>query len=117
MGSSQEVNINATTLPKNTTDSEWQKYFAGLKMIVQPVREQRMGGVRSIKLQDGEQYKGDTNAIRYKNFINDILSNIRHGGTDFCYYIYQIADLLKYEHSLRAKYRPEYECFEVSLMM
>ncbi len=111
----QEINLNATTLSEGMTDRAWQDYFARMKMIVQPVKAKTMGGVSSLRLSEGEEYQGDTIAMSYKKFINDTLHDIRIGEICYCFYIYQIAELLKYEHSLKATYLPEYECFEVSL--
>ena len=52
-----------------------------------------------------ESYSGETQYFRYRNYINDILCTIRsrHHAVDYCYYIYQIADLLKYEPELKTR--------------
>lgn len=111
----KEINLNATTLSENITDVEWQDYFARMKMIVMPAKAKNMQGSYSVRLKEGEAYQGDTQAYRYKQFINSILRNIRRGETEFCFYIFQISDLLKYEPDLETKWLPNAECFEVSL--
>lgn len=55
----------------------------------------------------GSEYHGKTQYQSYCDFINDILKNIRSGGLDYCYYIYQIADLLRYEPNLKSKWEPD----------
>ena len=111
----EQVNLNAKRLSDNMTDIEWQEYLSLMKKSIMPVKDKYMKGVSSVKLSAGEQYCGDTSAMRYKLFINDILKTIRSGQTDYAYYIYQIADLLKYEHNLKAKYLPQYRCFKITL--
>ena len=50
-------------------------------------------------------YHGLTNWQSYCSYINDVLRNIRKGQVDYCYYIYQILDLLKFHYSdLKTKY-------------
>ena len=109
------INLNAKTLSENMTDTEWQNYFTRMKMLVVPAKTKNMTGAYAIKLKEGEIYQGDTQAYRYKQFINSILSNIRRGEIEFCFYIYHIVDLLKYEPALKATWLPNAECFEVSL--
>lgn len=67
------------------------------------------------------EYSGETSYVYYCQFINNVLHTIR--GTpneparkDYCYFIYQIADLLRFEHDrLCVAWKPETECFEVWL--
>ena len=50
-------------------------------------------------------YHGTTNWQEYCSFINDMLRNIRAGQVDYCYFIYQIMDLLKFHYNdLKTKY-------------
>ena len=45
----------------------------------------------------------------YRIFINDILRNIRSGGTDYCYRWYQVKELLRFhKHSLQCRMAREY---------
>ena len=61
-------------------------------------------------------YHGKTQYQCYCDFINDVLNSIRRGKPDYCYYIYQIAELLKYEHDrLQAVWLEEERCFKLSL--
>lgn len=41
----------------------------------------------------------------YRKFINDVLRNIRNGETDYCYELYQIRELLRFEPEMQIKYR------------
>lgn len=97
------------------TDTEWQDYFARMKMIIEPVKVDTMNLTAPLRLRSGETYHGETQARRYQNFINDILATIRLGEPDFCFYIYQIADLLKYEPNLKAQWLSYSKCFMLSL--
>lgn len=111
----KEINLNATILSENMTDTEWQDYFARMKMIVGPVNEKQMSLRPSRSIYEDGVYKGDTQAMRYKQFINGILKTIRSGKLDYCYRVYQITDLLKYEPNLKAQWLSNSECFAVSL--
>ncbi len=52
-----------------------------------------------------DNYNGCTNWQSYCSFINDLLTTIRGGKTDYCYYIYQILELLKFHYDdLQTKY-------------
>lgn len=103
------------------TDKEWQDYFNELRSKIKPCLERRMktsypiwvNGYRSITY---FSYRGNTEWQYYCKFINSVLNTIRNGECDYCYHIYQISDLLRFEHDrLKAAWLPEYQCFEVSL--
>lgn len=104
---------NTNGRPSSTlTDEKWQKEFKLRKMFVTPYGKdiKKLGGKYSResgmwnKETTGEFY-GQTNWQSYCSFINDILSNIRHGQEDYCYYIYQIMDLLKFHYdTLKTEY-------------
>lgn len=111
----KEINLNATILSESMTDAEWQDYFARMKIIVVPAKTKNMQGSYSARLKEGEAYQGDTQAYRYKQFINSILKTIRSGEADYAFYIFQISDLLRYEPNLKAQWLPNSECFKVSL--
>ena len=65
---------------------------------------------------NNKPYYGKSQYQYYCDFINDILSQIRKGKIDYCFYIYQIADLLKYEHDyLNATWLEKESCFRVSI--
>ena len=59
----------------------------------------------SEKVGENQEYDGITNWQSYCAYINDILRNIRKGGYDYCYYGYQIVELLKFHYNdLRTRY-------------
>ena len=118
----KNVNPTERNIPDEMNNSWWQEYFNSLKLIVAQSSNKRMRCGNRYATVNGKNemsyfvYDGDTQWERYCKFINDVLSTIRRGETDYCYYIYQIADLLRFEHDrLQAVWSPEYECFEVSL--
>lgn len=111
----KEINLNAKTLHENMTDAEWQEYFARMKMIIQPSNEKQMKLHPCRSVYEDGVYKGDTQAMRYKQFINGILKTIRSGEVDYAFYIFQISDLLRYEPNLKAQWLSNSECFMVSL--
>lgn len=41
----------------------------------------------------------------YRKFINDVLHTIRGGKSDYCYELYQIKELLRFEPDMQIKYR------------
>lgn len=52
----------------------------------------------------------------YKTFINDTLKDLKKGLIGYCFYIYQIEELLKfYPKELKTKYDQDNECFIVWL--
>lgn len=116
---------NVSSLKKRTpvkmTDEEWQEYFNELRGRIKPCSERRMKTSYSIWVNGYKgityfAYCGDTEWQYYCKFINSVLSAIRKGEFDYCYHIYQISDLLRFEHDrLKAIWLPEYQCFEVSL--
>lgn len=95
------------------TDEKWQKEFEIRKSIVTPYKN---GKTMKLKGRYSKEwgkwneekngtYHGTTNWQSYCSFINDVLANIRSGQVDYCYYIYQILEILKFHHDdLRTKY-------------
>lgn len=85
------------------TDKLWQTEFKIRKSFVKPSIKSYMGGKYSRESgywneETQGKYYGATNYQEYCAFINDILRNIRSGQIDYCYFIYQIMDLLRYEY-------------------
>ena len=108
-------NYNIYRLSDNMTDTEWQKFFTQMKANIKPSGERYMTKPGTVPIKEGDEYRGETTAVRYKQFINDILKNIRRGEFDFCFYIFQIRDLLTYEPRLKAEWLQDDECFCVSI--
>jgi len=117
----QTISLTAKKPDKDMTDKEWQEYFGIMKTLTHQVKEKRMSCRTSPILINGYSdnqftYQGDTQWTKYKEFINSILFAIRHGECDYCFYIYHIAELLRYEHdNLRTKWLPDDNCFQVWL--
>lgn len=86
-------------------NSRWNIYFVALKAKITPISDPKLRKlpVTQCRLQSGEEYKGETSYQQYCSFINDVLTSIRMGETDYCYYIYQIADLLRFEPTLEVR--------------
>lgn len=109
---------NTNGRPTSTlTDEKWQKEFNIRKMLITPYKDghrKKISGKyarESGKWNEETQgkYDGCTNWQSYCTYINDILTNIRAGQIDYCYFIYQILDLLKFHYDdLRTKYRDGY---------
>lgn len=94
------------------TDEKWQKEFAVRKLFVKPYKGKKKNlkgrfskesGLWNEEVQGG--YDGTTNWQQYCAYINDILDTIRDGQVDYCYFIFQIMDLLKFHfYDLRTEY-------------
>ena len=94
------------------TDREWQEELSIRKLYITPYTKHitKLGGKYSQGPNrwnsdtDGE-YHGATNWQQYCTYINSVLSAIRKGEHDYCYYKYQIIDLLCFHYdTLRTKY-------------
>lgn len=80
---------------ENMTDKEWQEKFELLKLYVNPHHESMkfLGGKYSRKTDSPENI---TNWQNYCWFINDVLREMRAGKHDYCYYGYQVIELLRF---------------------
>ena len=88
------------------TDEEWQNIFQSLRSSTLPSPDSRM--MKPTGSIGYSAYKGQTSYQQYCSWINDVLLVLRSGGTDYCYYYYQLADLLRFEkYRLRSSYQPE----------
>lgn len=102
--------------PYNLTDEKWQKEFNVRKYFISPLPStiKKMGGKYSKETGCWNEetmgtYYGPTNYQEYCGRINDLLSVIKSGQIDYCYFIYQITDLLKFHYNdLRTKYYDGY---------
>lgn len=102
---------NTNGRPSSTlTNEKWQKEMNIRKLFITPTTLKKMQGKYSKEsgkwnIETQGEYHGMTNWQSYCHFINDVLLNIRAGQIDYCYYIYQIMDLLKFHYNdLRTKY-------------
>ena len=106
---------NTNGRPSSTlTDEKWQKELNIRRLFVVPASKDitRLGQNMQYSKETGYwneetmgTYHGATNWQEYCSFINDMLKNIRAGQVDYCYYIYQIMDLLKFHYNdLKTKY-------------
>lgn len=97
---------------EDMTDEDWQIEFAELKRTVpysgRSTMPSTMGKPRSRQL-----CVTDNIIDRYSVFINEALKAVRSAQVDFCYHVYQVVDLLRYEPDLLSEYLPEYGCIKV----
>ena len=98
------------------TDEQWQHRFEAMRSNTQISNYKKLTHMAQMHSKTGEGYYGDTMYHYYKVFINDVLEQIRLGHHEYCYYTYQIQELLKYENSrLMSKYHPQDQLWEVWL--
>lgn len=96
------------------TDKDWQNQFSLAKLYITPSQKNNWRMSESfarecVRTESANTYSGRTNWQSYCAYINDILNNIRSGAVDYCYYGYQIIDLLRFHRdTLRTKYRNGY---------
>ena len=94
------------------TNEKWQKEFNIRKMFITPYpknikklkgKHSKESGMWNEDTQ-GTDY-GCTNWQSYCSYINDVLTSIRSGQLDYCYYIYQILDIAKFHYNdLKTRY-------------
>lgn len=99
------------------TDTYWQQKFEIMRVMTSASkRNSPQFGVYDQISQIAGTYDGDTQHHYFIAFIRSVLDSIRTGHCDYCFYTYQIAELLKYENDrLRTKYIPEDQMWEVWL--
>lgn len=95
----------------NLTDEKWQKEFRLRKLFITPHNPDvkkltgRYARESGILTENSSTYHGPTNWQTYCLYINDVLSNIRMGQVDYCYYIFQIMELARFHYdTLKTKY-------------
>ncbi|MEY8339476.1 hypothetical protein AALB16_15905 [Lachnospiraceae bacterium 62-35] len=93
------------------TNQKWQKEFTIRKAFIVPYKKDVKTLKSTYSQESGKwnntqsRYYGCTGWQTYCAFINDVLKNIRSGQIDYCYYIFQIMDLLKFHYDdLRTRY-------------
>lgn len=109
------------------TNEQWQEYFSIMKQMIHQGKAKRMKTcaaeitVNGYSIDVQSNYCGETSYAHYCQFINGVLRTIRGSSSeppshDYCFCIYQIADLLRFEHDkLNAIWRQKDKCFEVWL--
>ncbi len=98
--------------PSSMTDEKWQKELNLRKLFITPYPKtitklkgqfSKESGMWNEEIQG--TYHGCTIWQSYCVYINDVLNNIRAGQVDYCYFIFQIIELLKFHFDdLRTKY-------------
>lgn len=116
----KHVNLLARKPEPDLTDQEWQKQFEIMRWVIPQSTNKKMSLYEAPIFINGQiayqTDKAESQMKRYKRFINDVLDSIRSGEYDYCYYIYQITELLKFENTrLRSRYLKDDQCFEVWL--
>ncbi len=103
------------------TDEQWQETFSMMQEVVKPKNQRKITN-KDVCTHNSKFYKftkdnhDEFTWQMYCAFINDILSYIRKGNTDYCFCVYQIAELLQFEHErLRTEWLPQDNCFKVWL--
>lgn len=89
------------------TDELWQKEIEIRKSFITHVKTKKMNAKYATEgAKKGDvNYHGPTQFQSYCSYINDVLRNIRKGEVDYCYFIYQIEDLLRFHYNdLRTRY-------------
>ena len=115
--------INEKSRPTTQlTDKIWQKIFVNVKQNIVPVQNGETKRMvfkysRAIINEFGE-YEADqsTDWKWYCTFINSVLKEIRDGQISYCYYFYQITQLLVFhKDTLRTRYDTSEKQWEVWL--
>lgn len=86
--------------PVNISDAEWQQMFDVLRFTTPISKDKRFKPAPNFTINGVTQKEKETTQWRYyTQYINNVLSNIRNGEHDICYFIYQIKDLLQFENT------------------
>lgn len=102
----KQLNVNDES---DLTPSKWNKFFIQLKNLIGSSQSKVMEHQTTI-------YGGDYDPESYSHYINRILFAIRRGVVDYCFRIYQVIDLMRYEHDrLQVQWNMSAQCFEVWL--
>ena len=102
------------------TSDQWGECFNEIKKHIKQIKHRTITSYNDVNTFFGSLYNShissDDTFERYSQFINGILKTIRAGREDYCFYVYQIADLLQFEHEhLIAEWIPRWGCFRVRL--
>lgn len=97
-------------------NAEFQKIFTELRNSVSFCGKRRMSPIQEVP--DRDSYTDDINIsvnYRYCQFINGILQTIRSGDIDYCFYLYQIKDILRHEPNIICEFIPNGQYFIICL--
>ena len=94
-----------------TTEDEWKKILEQLRKLARVHKKELM--ISSSERQS--EYSGQTQYEIYSKYIKDVLQEIRIGHTDYCYFLYQLQDLLSFEPDVQVNWVRDGNYFEVSL--
>jgi len=101
---------NESEYLKSLTDEQWQELVSEIRTLTTPTTYEELPMMEcNPKIINRKWWLSDedklvTQDTRYRNYINDILDQIKLGLHDYCYHIYHIADLLKfYPDALRTR--------------
>ena len=97
-------------------NAEFQKIFIELRKSINFCGKRRMSPIQEVPERDS--YTDDINIsvnYRYCQFINGILQTIRSGDIDYCFYLYQIRDILRHEPNIRCEFIPNGQYFVIRL--
>lgn len=105
------------------TDIIWQKIFNQLQQKTVPyidgkTARMKIDHSRTCVTNEWGEFEADqtTDWKRYCAFINTVLRDIRRGTIAYCFYYYQISQLLKFhKYDLRTKYDERDKQWEVWL--
>ena len=93
---------------ENMTQEQFAVKLAAQRLRTTPSSKKRLKRNDGIRARDSTTdavvYK-PTHDQYYRIFINDILSNIRSGGTDYCFKWYQVKELLRFHAKWSKKTR------------
>lgn len=89
------------------TDEKWQLEFELRKRFIKKhdIHIKRFGRLYTRMTgtwnEENGKFQGDTNYKYYCSYMNDVLKNIKCGKVDYCYFIYQITDLYRFDFGTR----------------
>lgn len=110
------VTLTTKTPPSDYTDAQWQLDYYEIKSIL----HQQESNSKKITTTQGFPIdipqNGKTNQQYYYSFLIDTLSELKSGHKAYCYFVYQIVDLLRLDQNVHAKFIPCGGYFSLSLL-
>ena len=106
--------FNGYRIADKMTAMEWDDFFTFMKAHIKPRKTKYMTKPDALHITGEADYHMETEAWRYRGFINNVLKSVRLGEVDYCFYVFQVRDLLKYEPRITVRYLENADCFCVS---